>query len=250
MNQLSFESLSVFWSAPEIATNFIVFLNLAGAVVLGLIVGYERTFHGRAAGMRTYALVCVASTAVTVITGYTSYWHGGHGPVIGTTADATRVIQGILTGVGFIGAGVIMKDGFNISGLTTAASIWVSSVIGIMVGVGFYGAAMLLTLLSVTCMMWVAKLEMWLPIHTAIAIHMRFKSNYVPHKKLLSDSMTELGYDIAWGSLAISYLDAVPEWKFVAVSKGKTQGTHLTEIAEMLASFVEIDRFSLSYARN
>lgn len=250
MNPLSPDSLSAYWSAPEIATNLVVFLNLLGALVLGLIVGYERTFHGRAAGMRTYALVCVASAAVTVIAGYPSYWYGGHGPAGASAADATRVIQGILTGVGFIGAGVIMKDGLNISGLTTAASIWLSSVIGILVGVGFYAASMLLTLLAVTCMMWVSRLELWLPVHTAIAIHMRFKSDFVPHKEVLTDSMTELGYDIAWGSLAITYLDAVPEWKFVAVSKGKTQGAHLTEIAEMLASFVEIDHFSLSYARN
>ena len=57
-------------------------------------------------------------------------------------ADPTRIIQGIVTGIGFLGAGVIMREGFNISGLTTAASIWTSSVIGILVGVGFYLAAM------------------------------------------------------------------------------------------------------------
>lgn len=249
MNPLSVDSLSAYWSAPEISTNLVVFLNLIGALLLGLVVGYERTFHGRAAGMRTYALVCVASAAATVIVGYPAYWYGGHAPNV-TSADPTRVIQGILTGVGFLGAGVIMKEGLNISGLSTAASIWVSSVIGVLTGVGFYGAAISLTFLAVVCMMWVSKLEAWLPVHHAVSICMKFKSEFVPRKDTLSEAMKELGYDIAWGSLAITYADSAPEWRFVAVSKGREQGAHPTEIAELLASFVEVDRFTLSFARN
>ena len=118
---LSFESLSAYWSAAEVATNIVVFMNLFGALLLGLIVGYERSYHGRAAGMRTYGLVCMASAALTVIVGYPGYWYGGHVDAVVATADPTRVIQGIVTGIGFLGAGVIMKEGFNISGLTTAA---------------------------------------------------------------------------------------------------------------------------------
>jgi len=146
---------------PEVATSIIVFMNIFGALLLGLIVGYERSYHGRAAGMRTYGLVCMASAALTVITGYPSFWFGGHAHLI-AAADPTRVIQGIVTGIGFLGAGVIMKEGLNISGLTTAASIWASSAIGILVGVGFYAAAILLTLLSAACMLWVSRLEGWL----------------------------------------------------------------------------------------
>ncbi len=249
MNCLSFDSLSAYWSLGALTANIVVFLNLLGALLLGLIVGYERSFHGRAAGMRTYGLVSMAAAALTVIVGYPEYWYGGHAATL-ATVDPTRVIQGIVTGVGFLGAGVIMREGFNISGLTTAASIWASSAIGILVGVGFYAAAMLLTLLSVICMMWVSKLELWLPTHHAVAVKMRFKSDYVPHKNLLSEAMGELGYDIAWGSLTISSQEAMAEWHFVAVAQSKAQSTHLTEVAEMLASFVEVDQFSLSYARN
>src|SRR5438552_9515333 len=112
--------LTSYWSSGELATNVVILLNLIGALALGLMVGYERSYHGRAAGMRTYGLVCMASAALTVISGYPELWFGArHGPAV--AADATRVIQGIVTGVGFLGAGVIMKEGFNISGLTTAA---------------------------------------------------------------------------------------------------------------------------------
>ena len=60
MNMLSPDSLTAYWSAPEVETNIIVFFNILGALLLGLFVGYERSYHGRAAGMRTYGLVCMA----------------------------------------------------------------------------------------------------------------------------------------------------------------------------------------------
>jgi putative Mg2+ transporter-C (MgtC) family protein len=66
-----------YWSAAELNANIIIFLNLAGAMLLGFVVGYERSYHGRAAGMRTYSLVCLASAALTVIVGYPNLWFGG-----------------------------------------------------------------------------------------------------------------------------------------------------------------------------
>ena len=118
---LSLETLMSFWSAPVVSTNVIVFFNLIGALLLGLVVGYERSYHGRAAGMRTYGLVCMASTALTVFVGHASLWYGGATAHI--QADPTHTIQGVVTGVGFLCAGVIMKDGMRIRGLTTAAYV-------------------------------------------------------------------------------------------------------------------------------
>jgi len=74
--------------------------------------------------------------------------------LVGT--DPTRVVQGIVTGIGFLGAGVIMREGFNISGLTTAASIWASSVIGVAVGLGFYLGAMGLAFLCAMSMIFLS----------------------------------------------------------------------------------------------
>ena len=173
------DTLASFWSAPMVVANMLVFLNLLGALLLGLLVGYERSYHGRAAGMRTYGLVCMASAALTVIGGYSGAWFGGaHQAAM--TGDTTRVIQGIVTGIGFLCAGVIMREGFNISGLTTAASLWATSVIGILVGVGFYAAAMALAGLSAVSMMWISRLETWLPSRQAVAITLRFRPGVVP----------------------------------------------------------------------
>ena len=75
----SIDMLFAYWSHKELATNAVILMNLIGALLLGLLVGYERSYHGRAAGMRTYGLVCMASAALTVIGGYPADWFGGHG---------------------------------------------------------------------------------------------------------------------------------------------------------------------------
>ena len=243
------EFLSSYWSLGELATNGVILLNLVGALLLGLMVGYERSYHGRAAGMRTYGLVCMASCALTVIGGYPQFWFGGHGSLIAAT-DPTRIIQGIVTGIGFLGAGVIMREGFNISGLTTAASIWASSVIGVMVGIGFYLSAMGLAFLSAMSMIFLYKLEAWLPSRHAVAITMRFKKDYVPRESGLRSVALSRGYEIAGGSLMIASDAGMQEWRFVAIALSKRSGATLAELSAELAAFDGIHSFQLSHARN
>ena len=91
-----------YWSDALIAVNLLVFANLVGALLLGLLVGYERSYHGRAAGMRTYGIVCMASAALTVFAGYPGFWWGGMEGMAHVPVDPTRVVQGIVTGVGMV----------------------------------------------------------------------------------------------------------------------------------------------------
>jgi putative Mg2+ transporter-C (MgtC) family protein len=246
---LSWQTLSEFWSAPVVAVNVLVLLNLLGALLLGLLVGYERSYHGRAAGMRTYGLVCMASAALTVIGGYSSGWFGGH-TIAATAGDTTRVIQGIVTGIGFLCAGVIMREGFNISGLTTAASLWATAVIGILVGVGFYAAAMALALLSALSMMWMSRLEAWLPTRQAVAVTLRFKPNFVPQEAALRQLAAERDYDIAPGTVRISMAEGAQEWSFVAVARNRQRMVPISDLAQELARHHGVAGFELNYARN
>jgi len=246
----TFDLLATYWSKPEVATNGLILLNLLGALLLGLLVGYERSYHGRAAGMRTYGIVCMASAALTIIGGYSGFWFGGHGGAVAIAADPTRIIQGVVTGIGFLGAGVIMREGFNISGLTTAASIWASAVIGILVGVGFYLAAMGLAFMASMIMIYLHKLEAHLPSRHAIAITMRFKKDYVPLESTLRRVALERGYEIAGGTLTIGGTAGEQEWRFVALALSRKSGVPLSLLAAELAKFDGINSFQLSHARN
>jgi len=116
--------------------------RLTGALVIGAMIGFERSFHGRPAGFRTHALVCLASALLMLVTVYQLHWMT-EVPLDTIRADPTRMAQGIMTGIGFLGAGVIFKEGLSVRGLTTAASIWITSAIGILVGIGFWYPAIL-----------------------------------------------------------------------------------------------------------
>jgi putative Mg2+ transporter-C (MgtC) family protein len=246
---LSFEMLAAYWSKTELATNALIVLNILGALVLGLMVGYERSYHGRAAGSRTYGLVCMASAALTIIGGYPAFWFGGHGDVV-ASVDPTRIIQGVVTGIGFLGAGVIMREGFNISGLTTAASIWTSSVIGILIGVGFYVSAMALAFSAAMIMIYLNRIEALLPSRHAVAVTMRFAPGFRPREEVLRRIALERGYEIAGGSLTIGCEHGRQEWRFVALALSKHSGHRLSDLADELARFPGVEGFVLSHARN
>jgi putative Mg2+ transporter-C (MgtC) family protein len=212
MPLLDVNTLRTYWSASYLSANAFVLLNLLGALLLGMLVGYERAFRGRAAGARTYGLVCMTSAGLTVLVGLPSYWYGGHATVTG--GDPTRVIQGIITGIGFLGAGVIMRDGLHVSGLTTAASIWTASAIGILVGVGFYGAAIMLTLMSVLSMEWVRRLEQWLPARSTLRVELTFEAGQVPEQGTLYAVFEKQGCTVASETLCLSQVNGQRTWHF------------------------------------
>ncbi|TFW16841.1 MgtC/SapB family protein [Massilia arenosa] len=244
------DALAAYWRTPELATNGLIILNLFGALLLGLLVGYERAYHGRAAGMRTYGLVCMASCALTVIGGYPGFWFGGHGTGVIPLADTTRIVQGIVTGIGFLGAGVIVREGFTISGLTTAASIWSSAVTGVLVGVGFYLAAIGLALCSAGIMIYLSRIEAWLPSRHAIAITLRFTPGFVPKEDNVRRMALERGYEVAGGTLSISSSNGQQEWRFVALALTRHSGAPISSVAQELDGIDGVASYQLTRARN
>jgi putative Mg2+ transporter-C (MgtC) family protein len=127
---------------------FSVIGRLLAATFAGAIIGLERTIHGRAAGFRTHALVCTASALLMQLTIYQLDLLAKT-QLGGIRMDPTRMAQGIMTGIGFLGAGVIMREGLTIRGLTTAASIWTTAAIGIIIGMGYYAPAVTAILLVI-----------------------------------------------------------------------------------------------------
>src|SRR5215510_4706162 len=137
-------------------------LRILGALLIGGLIGLERSFHGRPAGFRTHALVCVASSLLMLVTVYQNEWMT-QVALDAIRTDPTRMAQGIMTGIGFLGAGVIFKEGLTVRGLTTAASIWVTAAIGILVGIGFWFAAILGALATLVILSLLRVVENHLP---------------------------------------------------------------------------------------
>ena len=113
-------------------------------VVLAGIVGLERELRDQEAGLRTHMLVGVGAT-LFVITGNFAWSELEFGNDVGVVLDPSRVVAYVITGIGFLGAGTIIKHGINIKGLTTAASLWVVAAVGVAVGAGEYGLAVVAT---------------------------------------------------------------------------------------------------------
>ncbi|HEX9184728.1 MAG TPA: MgtC/SapB family protein [Burkholderiales bacterium] len=173
-----------------------IVFRLVAALAAGGIIGLERSFRGRAAGFRTHALVCLASGLLMLVTVYEHQWfvaQGGSRVVV----DPTRMAQGIMTGIGFLGAGVIVKEGLTVRGLTTAASIWVTAAIGILTGIGFYFAAgigVVLTLGTLSVFRWI---EGRMPTELYANFTVRFARDAVMPERALREMVALHGFSVA-----------------------------------------------------
>jgi putative Mg2+ transporter-C (MgtC) family protein len=121
--------------------------RLTLAAVLGGAIGFERELRDREAGLRTHLLVCLGSALFTIVSayGFRDFLTGGDQVI---RADPTRIAAQIVTGIGFLGAGAIIRQGLTVRGLTTAATLWVAAAIGIACGAGYYSGAVIGTVVT------------------------------------------------------------------------------------------------------
>jgi len=175
--------------------DFEMLLRLLAALIAGAVIGYERSYHGRPAGFRTHALVCTASSLLMLVTVYEAQWVQVDTELL--RLDPTRMAQGIMTGIGFLGAGVIMKEGLSVRGLTTAASIWITAAIGILAGIGFYFpliVSVALTLGMLSVFRWI---EVRMPTHVYYHFDVRFSGDSVMTEDALRTLIESYGFSIA-----------------------------------------------------
>jgi len=125
-------------------------LKVVAALVLGGMIGWQREMAHKPAGFRTHILIVLGATVVMETSRFAGVAFGG---------DPTRIASNIVVGIGFIGAGTIMKEGPTVYGLTTAATIWVAGALGLAIGAGFYGASLLLTAATLVVLAVFGRLE-------------------------------------------------------------------------------------------
>lgn len=217
--------------------------HLGAAMALGWLVGYERFFRGRAAGTQVYCLVSMASCAVTVLAGYPALWYGGQATPM--PANPLLVIGSVLTGVGFLGAGLIVQSGVNVRGLTTAASVWASSAIGIFVGVGLYLSAVCLTGLMVLCTVAVPAIEQALPAAVSLMVTIRFQEGHHPNSAAVQGFLRERHLTIPESSIGVSFDSGRFLLEFVVRAGAGSDGNALAVISRKLREMASVESFSV-----
>ena len=166
-----------------------VILRVALAAALGGAIGFERELRDREAGLRTHLLVSVGAALFTMVSAYAwSDWR--FSTPEGLVFDPTRIAAQVVSGIGFLGAGAIIRQGLSVRGLTTAATLWVVAAIGMAAGVGYYEAAVVTTALVL--------LSLWPLRILAYRVSLRFR-----------EDEGRLVVDLPAGASAVSVLDAV-----------------------------------------
>jgi len=220
----------------------VIATHLVGALVAGGIIGLERSYHGRPAGFRPHALVCLASSLLMLLTLYQSKWLPGFALETFRT-DPTRMAQGIMTGIGFLGAGVIFKEGLSVRGLTTAASIWITAAIGILFGVGFYYPALLATVLTLGTLSVFRWIETRLPSHSYAHHSIRFDRHDAMDERDVRALLAQHGFTIANMSYRVTDDGLSFEYRMVIRS---VQSGSLARLADDLRKSERIRAFRIS----
>jgi putative Mg2+ transporter-C (MgtC) family protein len=215
-----------------------VFLNLATAVAAGGLIGIERSYNGRPAGFRTHTLVCLASSLLMLVTLLQREWFGGAAAET-VRIDPTRMAQGVMTGIGFLGAGVIVKEGLSVRGLTTAASIWITAAIGILAGVGLHGIALAGTLLTLS----VLSLFRWVESRIPALIYASHAIKFDREATMSEGGIREMiaSHRIGIANLSYSVVDGGSRVEYIMTIRTRDVGAfrHLSQTLSAIPSIVE-----------
>ncbi|HWA12887.1 MAG TPA: MgtC/SapB family protein [Burkholderiales bacterium] len=219
-----------------------ILLRLVLALLIGGLIGLERSYHGRPAGFRTHALVCLSTSLLMLVTVYEARWFESSEHVR-TAIDPTRMSQGIMTGIGFLGAGAIMKEGLSVRGLTTAASIWITAAIGILMGIGFYFPAVVaaaMTLGTLGAFRWI---EARIPAQFYAHFYVRYARSAVVSEDSLRELVKAHGFSIANLSYRLDDVAGYFEYRMVIRSD---QAANARTLAETLGRQGDVLEFRLS----
>jgi len=213
-------------------------LHLIVAMVAGGLIGLERSYSGRAAGLRTHTLVCIASSLLMLVSVYQRDWLSA-GILEKAPVDPTRMAQGIMTGIGFLGAGVIMKDKLSVRGLTTAASIWITAAIGILSGMGFYHIVALVTVLTLGTLSLYRMLEGRIPTLTYFHHSVRFLKGAAMTEAQIRSLVAEHGFTISSMGYTLAHEGQYFEYDMMLSTRSPDRMDGLCQALAKQASVVE-----------
>ncbi len=204
------------------------------------MIGLERSHNGRAAGFRTHAVVALAAAAAMAVTFEPQMIPAA---LLGNTRlDPGRIAQGVMTGVGFLGAGVIFKEGVSVQGLTTAAAIWATSAIGLLMGLGMLGAGALVTAAVLVTLVLFRWFEAVMPERVYALMILRYQAGVAPTEAALVAEMERLKVSLSNLSYGLQRDGEVFEFQGMAQT-GQRDG--LSKLAAQLRETKGLSEFQL-----
>ena len=216
-------------------------VNIGAAWLAGGLIGLERSYHGRAAGFRTHSIVSIAAAGAVMVS-YVPEVQPVLFHAFGASIDnAGRIAQGVMTGIGFLGAGVIFREGVNIQGLTTAASVWATAGIGLLFGVGAYEPGALATAAVLATLIVLRWAEMWMPGRIYAWSVFRFEATRAPTGEALRTMLKEHGVSLSELSYALQKDGAILEYSGTLLAPRDAAIRALAEWLRTLDGLVEYD---------
>ena len=200
-----------------------VMVPLLCSVISGALIGAEREFQGKPAGVRTHTLVCFASALVTVLGLRMAEWTATFPEGTQIVSDMARMPHAILTGVGFLGAGVIFRSGMSVQGLTTAASLWLTASLGIVYGAGLLELALIATAIALVVLIMLRALRYLAPPQPVIRVQFCVKADSSFDVAQLTASLAALGLTAGLPSINLDRAGEVRRYSILA-------GSHKTRI--------------------
>jgi putative Mg2+ transporter-C (MgtC) family protein len=205
-------------------SEWVVLVRLVFSGVLAGLIGLERESHGRPAGLRTHILVSLGSCLIMIISIY-----GFSGPA---TRDPARLAAQVVSGIGFLGAGTILREGVSIRGLTTAASLWVVAGIGLAIGCGFYVVGLVTTILSVLTLLFLEPFEK--KLFSFKIYHLEIKIGQgLSQLSELTASLYKHGWNVKHLELDMSEDKSEATMDLIVEAKGLTKEHLLSELAKI-----------------
>ena len=224
------------------SVNLDIALRLVASLLIGGLIGLERSYHGRPAGFRTHSLVCLSTSLLMLVTVYETHWFPSlsEGRI---SLDPTRMAQGIMTGIGFLGAGTIMRDGLSVRGLTTAASIWITAAIGILIGIGFYVPAVVATLLTLGTL----SVFRWIESRIPTQLYSQFVVRFARDKAMPEAQMRQLLSDYGFTVANLNYrLDVEADFIEYQMIIRTTQADNASKLTQALNAIDAVKEYRVS----
>jgi len=221
-----------------------ILTHLLVATMAGGMIGLERSYHGRPAGFRTHTLVCLASSLLMLLTMYQARWFTG-ATLDTVRIDPTRMAQGVMTGIGFLGAGVIVREGLTVRGLTTAASIWITAAIGILAGTGFYSAVLMGSVITIGILTVFRKVESRMPLQVYANNTIVFgRDNYLPETEV-RELHEKNGFSVAKISYRLLEKGAQLEYRMTVRTM---DSGNIEKLSKTLLGLTSVVEFNISMA--